>query len=70
MIIQIRLVIRKRVGCPHGGLSENVVLFPYLGSATVRKRIETDVESHLAWAAGKSPLSQIRETPWLSKESG
>jgi len=46
---------------------ENVVLFPHVGSATVATRRAMEqlvVDNLLAWAAGKSPLTPVPETPW------
>jgi lactate dehydrogenase-like 2-hydroxyacid dehydrogenase len=48
---------------------ENVVLFPHVGSASVYTRERMDqliVDNILAWAAGKSPLTPVAETPWRS----
>jgi len=47
----------------------NVVLFPHLGSASAFTRGRMDqlvVDNILAWAAGKPPLTPVKETPWLS----
>jgi lactate dehydrogenase-like 2-hydroxyacid dehydrogenase len=46
---------------------DHVVLFPHLGSASVATREKMDqlvVDNLLAWAAGKSPLTPVAETPW------
>lgn len=48
---------------------DNVVLFPHLGSASVFTREKMDqliVDNILAWAAGKPPLTPVKETPWRS----
>jgi lactate dehydrogenase-like 2-hydroxyacid dehydrogenase len=48
---------------------ENVVLFPHLGSASDFTRGKMDqlvVDNILAWAAGKPPLTPVKETPWRS----
>jgi lactate dehydrogenase-like 2-hydroxyacid dehydrogenase len=48
---------------------DNVVLFPHLGSASVFTRAKMDqliVDNILAWAAGKPPLTPVKETPWRS----
>lgn len=49
---------------------DHVVLFPHLGSASARTRADMDqlvVDNILAWAAGKSPLTPVPETPWPPK---
>jgi lactate dehydrogenase-like 2-hydroxyacid dehydrogenase len=49
---------------------DHVVLFPHLGSASVATRERMDqliVDNLLAWAAGKSPLTPVAETPWPPK---
>jgi lactate dehydrogenase-like 2-hydroxyacid dehydrogenase len=49
--------------------TENVVLFPHLGSASVYTRDKMDqliVDNISAWAAGKPPLTPVPETPWRS----
>ncbi len=49
--------------------TENVVLFPHLGSASVFTREQMDqlvVDNILAWVAGKPPLTPVPETPWRS----
>jgi lactate dehydrogenase-like 2-hydroxyacid dehydrogenase len=49
---------------------DHVVLFPHLGSASVATRDKMDqlvVDNLLAWAAGKSPLTPVPETPWPPK---
>ncbi len=49
--------------------TENVVLFPHLGSASVYTREKMDqlvVDNIGAWAAGKPPLTPVPETPWRS----
>jgi lactate dehydrogenase-like 2-hydroxyacid dehydrogenase len=46
---------------------DNVVLFPHLGSASVFTREKMDqlvVDNILAWAARRSPLTPVAETPW------
>jgi lactate dehydrogenase-like 2-hydroxyacid dehydrogenase len=46
---------------------DHVVLFPHLGSASVHTRRAMEqlvVDNLLAWAAGKPPLTPVRETPW------
>jgi lactate dehydrogenase-like 2-hydroxyacid dehydrogenase len=48
---------------------DNVVLFPHLGSASVFTRAKMDqliVDNIVAWAAGKPPLTPVKETPWRS----
>jgi lactate dehydrogenase-like 2-hydroxyacid dehydrogenase len=48
---------------------DNVVLFPHLGSASTFTRAKMDqliVDNILAWAAGKPPLTPVKETPWRS----
>jgi lactate dehydrogenase-like 2-hydroxyacid dehydrogenase len=48
---------------------DNVVLFPHLGSASKFTREKMDqliVDNILAWAAGKPPLTPVKETPWQS----
>ncbi len=48
---------------------DNVVLFPHLGSASVHTRNKMDqliVDNIAAWAAGKSPLTPVPETPFTS----
>jgi lactate dehydrogenase-like 2-hydroxyacid dehydrogenase len=50
---------------------DHVVLFPHLGSASVATREKMDqlvVDNLLAWAAGKSPLTPVAETPWPPKK--
>jgi lactate dehydrogenase-like 2-hydroxyacid dehydrogenase len=50
---------------------DHVVLFPHLGSASVATRDRMDqlvVDNLLAWAAGKSPLTPVPETPWPPKQ--
>jgi lactate dehydrogenase-like 2-hydroxyacid dehydrogenase len=45
---------------------DNVVLFPHLGSASVytrQKMGQLVVDNLLAWAAGKTPLTPVPETP-------
>jgi hypothetical protein len=45
---------------------DHIVLFPHLGSSTVytrRKMEQLVVDNLLAWAAGKSPLTPVPETP-------
>src|SRR6516165_7606087 len=52
---------------------ENVVLFPHLGSASIHTRTLMDqlvVDNLVAWAAGKPPLTPVRETPWPPSRSG
>jgi len=46
---------------------DNVVLFPHLGSASV-KMDQLMVDNILAWAAGKPPLTPVPETPWKAWE--
>jgi lactate dehydrogenase-like 2-hydroxyacid dehydrogenase len=49
---------------------DHIVLFPHLGSASVATRERMDqlvVDNLLAWAAGKSPLTPVAETPWPPK---
>src|SRR5262249_53418695 len=49
---------------------DHIVLFPHLGSASVATRQKMDqlvVDNLLAWAAGKSPLTPVPETPWPPK---
>jgi lactate dehydrogenase-like 2-hydroxyacid dehydrogenase len=46
--------------------TDNAVLFPHLGSATVYTRAAMDqlvVDNLLSWAAGKGPLTPVPETP-------
>src|SRR5712691_4540429 len=46
---------------------DHVVLFPHLGSASVATRERMDqlvVDNLCAWAAGKPPLTPVKETPW------
>jgi lactate dehydrogenase-like 2-hydroxyacid dehydrogenase len=46
---------------------DHIVLFPHLGSASVHTRRAMEqlvVDNLLAWAAGKPPLTPVRETPW------
>jgi lactate dehydrogenase-like 2-hydroxyacid dehydrogenase len=46
---------------------DNVVLFPHVGSASVHTREKMDqlvADNILAWAAGKPPLTPVKETPW------
>jgi lactate dehydrogenase-like 2-hydroxyacid dehydrogenase len=46
---------------------DNVVLFPHVGSASVYTRDKMDqlvADNILAWAAGKPPLTPVKETPW------
>ena len=48
---------------------DNVVLFPHLGSASVYTRDKMDqlvVDNIAAWAAGKPPLTPVKETPFES----
>ena len=48
---------------------DNVVLLPHVGSASVFTRAKMDqliVDNILAWAAGRSPLTPVPETPWRS----
>lgn len=48
---------------------DHVVLFPHLGSASVHTRDKMDqliVDNIAAWAAGKSPLTPVPETPFAS----
>jgi lactate dehydrogenase-like 2-hydroxyacid dehydrogenase len=48
---------------------DNVVLFPHLGSASAVTRAKMDqliVDNIVAWAAGKPPLTPVKETPWRS----
>jgi lactate dehydrogenase-like 2-hydroxyacid dehydrogenase len=50
---------------------DNVVLLPHLGSASAFTRDKMDqliVDNILAWAAGKPPLTPVKETPWRSWE--
>jgi lactate dehydrogenase-like 2-hydroxyacid dehydrogenase len=50
--------------------TDNVVLFPHLGSASVATRRAMDqlvIDNLLAWAAGKPPLTPVVETPWPAK---
>jgi lactate dehydrogenase-like 2-hydroxyacid dehydrogenase len=50
---------------------EQVVLFPHVGSASVFTRRAMDqlvVDNLLAWAAGKPPLTPVKETPWPPKK--
>jgi lactate dehydrogenase-like 2-hydroxyacid dehydrogenase len=49
---------------------DHVVLFPHLGSASVVTRERMDqlvVDNLLAWAAGKPPLTPVKETPYPPK---
>lgn len=49
---------------------ENVVLLPHIGSASQYTRTAMDqlvVDNLVAWAAGKSPLTPVAETPWPPK---
>jgi lactate dehydrogenase-like 2-hydroxyacid dehydrogenase len=49
---------------------DHIVLFPHLGSASVATRQRMDqlvVDNLLAWAAGKSPVTPVPETPWPPK---
>jgi lactate dehydrogenase-like 2-hydroxyacid dehydrogenase len=49
---------------------DHVVLFPHLGSSTEVTRAAMDqlvVDNILAWAAGKSPLTPVPETPYPPK---
>ncbi|HTH35400.1 MAG TPA: NAD(P)-dependent oxidoreductase, partial [Xanthobacteraceae bacterium] len=49
--------------------TDNVVLFPHLGSASIYTRGKMDqliVDNISAWAAGKPPLTPVPETPWRS----
>ncbi len=49
---------------------EQVVLLPHVGSASVHTRRAMDqlvVDNLLAWAAGRPPLTPVRETPWPPK---
>ena len=46
---------------------DNIVLFPHLGSSSVFTRQKMEqlvVDNLLAWAAGKSLLTPVPETPW------
>jgi lactate dehydrogenase-like 2-hydroxyacid dehydrogenase len=46
---------------------ENVVLLPHVGSASVHTREKMDqlvADNILAWAAGRPPLTPVKETPW------
>jgi lactate dehydrogenase-like 2-hydroxyacid dehydrogenase len=50
---------------------DHVVLFPHLGSASVHTRRAMEqlvVDNLLAWAAGKPPLTPVRETPWPPRQ--
>jgi len=49
---------------------ENVVLLPHIGSASQYTRTAMDqlvVDNLAAWAAGRSPLTPVAETPWPPK---
>src|SRR5262245_22834426 len=59
--------LREPIVPPELMAMEGVVLFPHLGSASVYTRTQMDqlvVDNLLAWAAGKSPLTPVPETPW------
>jgi lactate dehydrogenase-like 2-hydroxyacid dehydrogenase len=52
---------------------DNVVLFPYVGSASVHTREKMDqlvADNILAWAAGKPPLTPVAETPFRAWSRG
>ena len=53
--------------------TDNVVLFPHLGSASVYTRTKMDqlvVDNLLSWFAGKGPLTPVPETPWPATKKG
>ena len=55
-----------------GYVSQDIALFPHLGSSTEVTRAAMDqlvVDNILAWAAGKPPLTPVSETPWPPKRS-
>ncbi len=52
---------------------DHIVLFPHLGSSTIHTRAKMDqlvVDNILSWAAGKGPLTPVRETPWPPRQRG
>jgi lactate dehydrogenase-like 2-hydroxyacid dehydrogenase len=52
---------------------EHVVLLPHVGSASVHTRNamgQLVVDNLLSYAAGRGPLTPVRETPWPGNKSG